>query len=80
MNPETAKSVERNVGALESVPATIALIDGRVKIGLEPHELERLAECKNKPVELSRIDIGAAIALNRDDGTTCSDLCSARWH
>jgi len=72
VNLETAKSVERNVRVSGSIPATIGLIDGRVKIGLEPHELERLAECKNKPVKLSRRDIGAAIALKRDGGTTCS--------
>ena len=72
VNLETAKSVERNVRISGSIPATIGLIDGRVKIGLEPHELERLAECKSEPVKLSRRDIGAAIALKRDGGTTCS--------
>jgi pseudouridylate synthase / pseudouridine kinase len=72
VNLETAKSVERNVRASGSVPATIGLIEGRVKIGLEPHELERLAECRNDPVKLSRRDIGAAVALKRDGGTTCS--------
>ena len=72
VNLETARSVERNVRVSGSVPATIGLIGGRVKIGLEPHELERLAECRNEPVKLSRRDIGAAIALKRDGGTTCS--------
>ena len=72
VNLETARSVEQNIRISGSIPATIGLIDGRVKIGLEPHELERLAECKNKPVKLSRRDIGAAIALKRDGGTTCS--------
>ena len=72
VNLETARSVERNIRVSGSVPATIGLIDGRVKIGLESHELERLAECNNKPVKISRRDIGAAIALKRDGGTTCS--------
>lgn len=72
VNLETARSVERNVRASGSVPATVGLIEGRVKIGLEPHQLERLAECRNDPVKLSRRDIGAAIALKRDGGTTCS--------
>ena len=72
INLETARSVERNVRASGSIPATIGLIEGRVKIGLEPYELERLAECKNDPAKLSRRDIGAAIALKRDGGTTCS--------
>ena len=43
-----------------------------VKIGLKPHEVERLAECKNEPVKLSRRDIGTAILLRIDGGTTCS--------
>ena len=72
VNLETAMSVERNVRASGSIPATIGLIDGRVKIGLESHELERLAEDSNKSVKVSRRDIGAAIALKRDGGTTCS--------
>lgn len=72
VNLETARSVERNVRTSGSIPATIGIIDGRVKIGLEPHELERLAERRNEPVKLSRRDIGAAIALRRDGGTTCS--------
>ena len=72
VNLETARSVERNVRASRSVPATIGLIEGRVKIGLESYELERLAECRNDPVKLSRRDIGAAITLKRDGGTTCS--------
>lgn len=72
VNLKTARSVERNVRTSGSVPATIGLIGGRVKIGLESHELERLAECRNDPVKLSRRDIGAAVALKRDGGTTCS--------
>ena len=72
VNLETAISVERNVRASGSTPATIGLIEGRIKIGLERQELERLAECRTAPVKLSRRDIGAAIALKRDGGTTCS--------
>ncbi|KAI0639484.1 indigoidine synthase A-like protein [Trametes polyzona] len=73
-NLETARSVEGNVRKAGAVPATIGLIEGRVKIGLEPHELERLADIRvNKSVvKLSRRDLGAAIALKKDGGTTCS--------
>lgn len=72
VNLTTARSIEQIVRSTGSVPATIGLIDGRVKIGLQPSELERLAENKHSPVKLSRRDIGAAIALRRDGGTTCS--------
>ncbi|KAI0655160.1 indigoidine synthase A-like protein [Cubamyces menziesii] len=73
-NLETARSVESNVRKAGAIPATIGLIEGRVKIGLEPHELERLADVRKNTsvVKLSRRDIGPAIALKRDGGTTCS--------
>ena len=75
-NRETAKSVENNVRKAGAIPATIGLIEGRVKIGLEPHELERLADVSKNTsvVKLSRRDLGAAIALKRDgvsDHTSC---------
>ncbi|KAG1749941.1 indigoidine synthase A-like protein [Suillus paluster] len=69
---ETAQSLERIVRSTGSVPATIAVLGGRIKIGLHPAELERLAD-QTKPtaVKLSRRDIAAAIALKKDGGTTC---------
>jgi pseudouridylate synthase / pseudouridine kinase len=73
-NLTTARSVENIVRSTGAVPATIGLISGRVKIGLEPHELERLADVENNKsvVKLSRRDLGPAIAGKRDGGTTCS--------
>ena len=67
-NRETALSVENNVRKGGAIPATIGLIEGRVKVGLEPHELERLADVAHNPsaVKLSRRDLGAAIATKRD--------------
>jgi pseudouridine-5'-phosphate glycosidase/pseudouridine kinase len=74
VNLETARSVEAKVRGAGAIPATIGLIAGRVKIGLESHELERLADVKNNKgvVKLSRRDLGPAIADKRDGGTTCS--------
>ncbi|CAL1695665.1 unnamed protein product [Somion occarium] len=73
-NLTTARSVEKNVRANEAIPATIGLIQGRVKIGLRPAELERLADVETNTdvVKVSRRDIGATIALKKDGGTTCS--------
>ena len=73
-NLETAKSVERHVRSAGAIPATIGVIGGRVKIGLESAELEYLADlCANPgPVKLSRRDIAAAVTLKKDGGTTCS--------
>ncbi|KAF9237314.1 indigoidine synthase A-like protein [Melanogaster broomeanus] len=69
---EMAQSVEDIIRSTGSTPATIGLIEGRVKIGLQPRELERLASRSADPVKLSRRDIAPAIALKRDGGTTCS--------
>jgi pseudouridine-5'-phosphate glycosidase/pseudouridine kinase len=71
---ETAQSLENIVRSTGSVPATIGIIDGRVKIGLTFSELERLANTERTPpaVKVSRRDIGPALSMKRDGGTTCS--------
>ncbi|THH34045.1 hypothetical protein EUX98_g143 [Antrodiella citrinella] len=73
-NLETARSVERIVRENGAIPATIGIIQGRVKIGLEAHELERLADVGNNSsvFKVSRRDISPVIALKKDGGTTCS--------
>jgi pseudouridine-5'-phosphate glycosidase/pseudouridine kinase len=70
---QMAQSVEKIVRSTGSIPATIAVIEGRIKIGLHPAELERLADQRStsNAVKLSRRDIATAIALKKDGGTTC---------
>ncbi|KAI6153632.1 indigoidine synthase A-like protein [Pisolithus tinctorius] len=69
---DMARSVENTVRSTGCIPATIGIIDGRVKIGLEPSQLERLASRSGNPLKISRRDISAAIVSKRDGGTTCS--------
>ncbi|KAH7883537.1 indigoidine synthase A-like protein [Phlebopus sp. FC_14] len=69
---DMAQSVEGIIRSTGSIPATIGLVEGRVKIGLRSNELERLASRTSNPVKLSRRDIATAIALKKDGGTTCS--------
>ncbi|KIK28419.1 hypothetical protein PISMIDRAFT_673405 [Pisolithus microcarpus 441] len=69
---DMARSVESIVRSTGCIPATIGIIDGRVKIGLEPRHLERLASRSANPLKISRRDIGAAIVARNDGGTTCS--------
>ena len=73
-NLETARAVEGVVREQGAVPATIGILHGRVKIGLEPRELEYLAHVGNQPevVKVSRRDLGPVVALGRSGGTTCS--------
>ncbi|KAH9050426.1 indigoidine synthase A-like protein [Lactarius hengduanensis] len=74
INLETAASVERHVRSAGAIPATIGVIEGRVKIGLDSTQLAHLADVQNNcgSVKLSRRDIAAAVALKKDGGTTCS--------
>ncbi|WP_367714936.1 pseudouridine-5'-phosphate glycosidase [Nitratireductor sp. GISD-1A_MAKvit] len=68
-NNEMASEVEALIGEEGAVPATIAVIDGRLKVGLSRQERERLAQAKD-PMKLSRADLAFAIAESRSGGTT----------
>jgi pseudouridine-5'-phosphate glycosidase/pseudouridine kinase len=74
INFETTASVEQYVRSAGAIPATIGIIKGRVKIGLDPAQLEHLADVRTnrESVKLSRRDLAAAMALKKDGGTTCS--------
>lgn len=72
-NLEIARSLEATVRRHGAVPATIGIVDGRVKIGMQDEDLQRLADTgHNKAVKVSRRDIGAVIAQRMDGGTTIS--------
>jgi pseudouridine-5'-phosphate glycosidase/pseudouridine kinase len=70
----TAQSVEAIVRAQGAVPATIALLDGRVRVGLSDAELTALADPatpRTEPaVKVSRRDLAPALAFHRAGGTT----------
>jgi pseudouridine-5'-phosphate glycosidase len=68
-NLDCAANCERIVRDHGAVPATIAILKGRVKIGLTREELEYLAKAKNV-IKCSRRDLAAALALGRDGATT----------
>jgi pseudouridine-5'-phosphate glycosidase len=68
-NLETALGVEDVVRAHGAVPATIAIVDGRPRIGLEPVELEKLAAGEGV-AKASRRDLAALAAKGRSAGTT----------
>ncbi|EKF41063.1 pseudouridine-5'-phosphate glycosidase [Nitratireductor indicus] len=68
-NNEMAAQVEDLVRAEGAVPATIAVIDGRLKVGLS--EAERVALAKaSGTMKLSRADLAFALAEGRSGGTT----------
>ncbi len=68
-NLDMARSVEAIIRAEGAVPATIAVIDGVLHIGLEEDQLESLAKVKDA-MKLSRADLAFAIAAGRTGATT----------
>ena len=69
-NVETARFVEEAAREMGAVPATIAVIDGRFRVGLEGHEIERLGELTGGVVKASRRDLALVAARKGSAGTT----------
>ncbi len=70
-NITTALNMEKNIREEGAIPATIAIIRGKIKVGLSHDEIEKLAHSKNT-VKASRGDLSAIIAKRIDAGTTVS--------
>ena len=68
-NLETARAVEAEVRAGGAVPATIAVMDGTIHIGLAPETLEALAGGEGVR-KLSRADLAVALAEGWTGATT----------
>lgn len=68
-NLEVARQVEADVRAAGAVPATMAVLNGTLRAGLDDSELEALAKAKGV-AKLSRADIAACIAMGGTGATT----------
>lgn len=68
-NVETALEVERIVRENGAVPATIAILNGKLKVGLTTEEIEHLGKAGNV-VKTSRRDIPFIVAKKLDGATT----------
>ncbi|MCL4407566.1 MAG: pseudouridine-5'-phosphate glycosidase [Thermotogae bacterium] len=68
-NVQTAKTLEKIIKDNGAIPATIAVIKGRIKIGLGDDELEYMATQKGI-LKLSRMDLPYAVAKGLDGATT----------
>lgn len=68
-NVETARKVEAEVRAHGATPATIAVMGGRIHIGLTDAELDSLGQAQGV-MKLSRADLAACLALGRTGATT----------
>ncbi len=83
-NVETARLLEQTVRENGGIPATIALLNGKIHIGLAPDELDFLAAGKNI-AKASRRDLPFLMAGERHAATTvaatmiCADLAGVRF-
>lgn len=68
-NLEVARQVEADVRAGGAVPATMAVLNGTLRVGLDDAELEALAQAKGV-AKLSRADMAACIAMGGTGATT----------
>jgi pseudouridylate synthase len=68
-NVATARRVESDVRAQGAVPATIAILGGKLKVGLTDAELEQLGRDRNVQ-KASRRDVAALLAAGEAGGTT----------
>ena len=69
-NVETALNVEKIIRDNGAVPATIAVIGGRLKAGLSREEIEYLGKTGRGVAKASRRDLPALVARGADGATT----------
>ncbi len=69
-NAETARLVEKTIRDHGAVPATIAILKGRLKAGLSDNEIEYLAKSGQAVTKCSRRDFPFVIAQGMDGATT----------
>jgi pseudouridine-5'-phosphate glycosidase len=77
-NVQTAREVEDVIRAAGAVPATIALIDGKICVGLADDQLERLGTARDA-LKVSRRDLAYVLAEKKLGATTVAAtmICAA---
>ena len=69
-NVETALNVEKIIRENGAVPATIAVLGGRLKAGLSPEEIDYLGRTGTAVAKASRRDLPVLVAEGKDGATT----------
>lgn len=78
VNHTVAKQCEQVIRDAGAVPATIALIEGKIHVGVEDHHLLQLAESaasqgrKASSIKTARRDMAAVLSAKKIGGTTVS--------
>lgn len=68
-NLQVARDMEADVRRAGAVPATVAVVDGKIKVGLSTDDLSRLAQSRTN-MKISRRDFATAIVKKACGGTT----------
>jgi len=68
-NLKLARDMEQAVRAEGATPATIAVMDGKIQVGLSPEQLEQLANT-DETIKVSLRDFASAITQHKPGGTT----------
>jgi pseudouridylate synthase len=76
-NKETALKVERIVRDNGAIPATIALLNGKIKVGLSELEIDYLAKSGHNIVKASRRDLPYLLSQRIDGATTVASTMIA---
>ncbi len=76
-NKETALQVEQTIRDNGAIPATIAILNGKIKVGLNNDEIDYLARSGEKIVKASRRDIPFLISKKIDGATTVASTMIA---
>lgn len=69
-NVQTALMVEKTVRENGAIPATIAIIKGKIKVGISKEEIDYLGKKGHLVNKVSRRDIAVVAALKEDGATT----------
>ena len=69
-NVETALLVERTVRENGAVPATVAILRGKIRVGITPEEISHLGQKGLAVVKASRRDLPVLLSRGEDGATT----------
>ena len=78
-NLEVAAAMCEVVRGVGAIPAIVAVLGGRIKVGLGPADLDRLVNSEES-LKISRRDLAFAVSTGRDGGTTVAAtmICAQR--
>ena len=71
-NVETAMSLEKIIRDNGAVPATIAIINGKIKVGLSKDDIEYIGNGKNEVIKVSKRDLPIVVSRKLNGATTVS--------